>query len=649
MIKIGKEKINDFLIELTYLGIVFLIPIYFNFFFSSNDPFESGKMIIFRSLIFVLLFLSVWKISFLQNKKEILVAVFKKYFFIPVILLLYMALSLIWSFNWSWSLFGSSFRQMSFINEVFFFLFLFLLFINLILSNNKGRAYRNLFISVSLSALLVSIYAVLQYFGVDFLIWQEPAVITKRAMSTLGQPNFLASFLLLAIPFTFYLILSENKKYVKVLLLLNLALQLMALLFTGSRGAWVGFFISLLTLPFLFKKSRRFSFISLATVFVIFVFLFLGNNVFSQRFKSAFDLSRGSSSVRTFLYHNSLEAIKDRPWGFGLENQREALIPFYQADLAKNNKVNVVFDRAHNWFLDILLTLGVFGLLIYLWFFSRIFLVIKRNLVLKDGKLFICLFISLLSYFVSLMFNFATVVTVIYSLIIIAIIWSKDFLQEKKSLEIKLTEKRFGHWGLARTIIIFLVLLLSVYGLGRELKKWQADYYYSQFQKSFFQDEIPTSMQLFSYFKKSDVYNRDYYEYFIAMVFDNYTYFRDNSSRFLALEKIREISNLFSDNDSKSYFYNLNRAQILALMGDYNESQNIFSDLEKKSPAYSEIYFKQAQLKLLQRQTQEALEYYDKALRLLPAEESIEGDVNLKSLQSYKGIIEKNRLRINKN
>ena len=209
MIKIAKAKLNDFLIEATYLSIVFLIPVYFNFFFLSNDPFESSKMIIFRSLLFILLLLSVWKISFLQNRKEILKLVFKKYFFIPVILLLYMGISLTWSVNWSWSLFGSSFRQISFINEIFFFLFLFLLFINLVLNNDKGKAYRRLFISISLSAFVVSLYAVLQYFGIDFLSWQEPAVITKRAISTLGQPNFLASFLLLSIPFTFYLIISN--------------------------------------------------------------------------------------------------------------------------------------------------------------------------------------------------------------------------------------------------------------------------------------------------------------------------------------------------------------------------------------------------------------------------------------------------------
>lgn len=324
-----------------------------------------------------------------------------------------------------------------------------------------------------------------------------------------------------------------------------------------------------------------------------------------------------------------------------MENQREALIPYYEVALVKNNKTNVVFDRAHNLFLDIALNIGLIGLALYLYFYYFIFKIIKRNIFLSNKTLFLALFVSLSAYLISLFFNFSTVVTSIYFYLLIAIIFSLDFslreisLDNKNTLPKEETKKRL----ILSYLILVVVLFLGLWGINRELKNWQADYYYSQIQATFLQGEVATSMELFSYFQESNPLFRDYYEQFVSMVFDNYNEIRDFSSKFLAVEQIKKISPLFSDTQNNSYFYNLSRAQVLALTGDFTQSQEIFTKLESQSPFYSNIYFKQAQLNVLQKDKEAAILKYEQALNLLPEESLVNGDINLNSLLNYKNLI----------
>ena len=56
------------------------------------------------------------------------------------------------------------------------------------------------FYFISLAAFLSSIYAVAQHFGLDFVQWNPTTVISTREFASLGNPNFLSSFLAMAFP-----------------------------------------------------------------------------------------------------------------------------------------------------------------------------------------------------------------------------------------------------------------------------------------------------------------------------------------------------------------------------------------------------------------------------------------------------------------
>lgn len=101
---------------------------------------------------------------------------------------------------------------------------------------------RRLFWVTATTASLVSIYAIVQHFGFDpFLSSPEPAL---RAYGSFGNPIFLGSYLVLSLPLTIALILIYRDKMEASLHIwigaAMISLQVMALVFSLSRGPWVG-------------------------------------------------------------------------------------------------------------------------------------------------------------------------------------------------------------------------------------------------------------------------------------------------------------------------------------------------------------------------------------------------------------------------
>jgi putative inorganic carbon (HCO3(-)) transporter len=521
-------------------------------------------------------------------------------------------------------------------------LFFVIISLNLIFSRNKDKKIKNLLITAVISATIVAVYAILQFFGYDFLIWEEPAVITKRAMSTLGQPNFLGSFLLLTLPLPLYLFDRGKNLSIKIFWIFSFALQLLAIIFSGSRGAWMGLIgVTLLFLiVFYYQKNKKIFFSGLGAIIVLVLVLMFGHNTISQRFQSAFDVSQGSTSVRASIWSASLKSLSGKDWGYGLENQKEAIWTYYQTDWAVFSKVNVIFDRAHNLFLDIVLTVGLIGLFLWICFYYFILKTSFNNIVFdRDPLLSLILFWSLASYLISLFFNFSVVATMVYfwliSAIIIAINHTDDF-------------KDFG-WGddyekniTIKKIFVLIVLFLCLMGVWREIKNLSVDYYFLKTKQFFYQQEIPASTLTFSYLRAENPVYYEYYYDFIDMVFNNFGKFKDLTSKEMAMGEIRAISEIIeNDNRNKSFQHNLARAQALALLGNFSEAEKIFNELEIKSPYYPNIYYKKAKMRILQSDFSSAENYFRKTLSLLPPDYSLNSEINLKALQNYKLLVNK--------
>jgi tetratricopeptide (TPR) repeat protein len=244
------------------------------------------------------------------------------------------------------------------------------------------------------------------------------------------------------------------------------------------------------------------------------------------------------------------------------------------------------------------------------------------------------LFVSLLAYLISLFFNFSVVVTNIYFWTLIAILVSFDY---KEQLKEGLTIKKFQPVCLA---IVLPIAILVFLGINREIKNLMTDYYFSEAKKFFYQDEIPASVLTFSYLdEKQPVYDNYKYQ-FIGLVFDNYNDFKDESSKYIAKQQIKKYLSELDDVKGESFDYALTQAQALTLMENFSEADIYFSKLQQKSPYYPNVYFKLAEAEEYQSNFNEAQKYYNQVLELLPDENLVNSDINLRALQNYKKLVE---------
>ena len=162
------------------------------------------------------------------------------------------------------------------------------------------RGLTLLFAAMGAGATLVSLYALVQKAGLD-PVW-EGFLPSGRVFSSIGQPNALAAYLVLAIPLALALMLTTAGA-IRGLCLLASAGMVTALLFTFSRGGYLGFLVSLAVLlvgvrELLGARTRRLVAVGLVTVVVGGVAALAVAQ--PERFASSFELD-ADSSIRQHL------------------------------------------------------------------------------------------------------------------------------------------------------------------------------------------------------------------------------------------------------------------------------------------------------------------------------------------------------------
>ncbi len=202
-----------------------------------------------------------------------------------------------------------------------------------------------------------------------------------RVVSTFGQPNFYSGFLLLTIPFIYYLLV-KSQGYIKLLILTMLAISSLAIIVSESRtAAALLLFLIYIWLVFQLKKYW-FQVIVLSVVVVISSILISSHFGSGILWKQLTGLSLADNLVLNKDYVNKRPYIwvaasqlyfKEPISGYGLENISLAFNNYFMVNehmlFEENVKVSpvllslkdLVIDRTHNYPLDILLFSGVFG------------------------------------------------------------------------------------------------------------------------------------------------------------------------------------------------------------------------------------------------------------------------------------------------
>jgi len=663
--KLKFQAILDLLLELNYLAVIFFIPLWFAYLFPTYGIFEFNKIIIFRILVCLFLGLTLLKIIFcsqtlLLNSQRVFLnplAFFKKYFLVPALFLFGLGITLFFSIDLNQSFWGSFNRQQGWLSFLYYFLWFILLVFNILTINNQlvfsnrlkrlksaqqpnletqviannstkkimgdtlESRVRRLIITATISGSIVAVYGILQSLGIDFLNWAEPAFLTKRIFSTLGQPNFLASYLLLIIPLSVYLAYSSQNFLKKFLYFLGGASQLLALFLTGSRAAVLAFFLGfILFLVYLliFKIGRlKKRLISLGLgLFILISVLGGAISLSPERFRNIFDFQAGSVALRSFFYQAAAQAILEKPvFGYGLENSGEVLIRYYEPSWGIYNKVGASTDRVHNLVLDIILTSGFWGLLcfiaLYYWFFK----LAGDNLRQKiSSALSLALMIGIATYLLSLLFNFSIITGEIYfwsfAALIIVLNYSVSLSKELEDSPVisnrsarnlarfnylkKLLKERQLGLGVSKFLAICLVVVLIIWGISRNFQMLEADHYFNELIKRAENQEVGPALILSGYIRELDINSSQ------QAVYDRYLGHYLSKISQPILEKSLEVlvvqaeQKILTDLPEQGFENLLVKAEVAGSLGKNQLASDYLKAVKNISPQWPLVYLAEA-------------------------------------------------------
>ncbi|MCX8094056.1 MAG: O-antigen ligase family protein [Candidatus Goldbacteria bacterium] len=446
---------KDFLLKfqnILFLFILFFLPLFFCPF--TLDPFWVAEQFFFKFL------LSLFIIAFLMRKliNNTYFVIYKTPYnllFFGFIILNIIGVIVVHNyFLWANTL----------ILNIFYF-FLFLISLDYSLQNKNN--YKKILVLILISNLIVSFYGLMQSCGFDPLRWQTD--FSRRAASTLGNPNFLAGHLLLAIPFGISLFFSKRvPKSVSIIIIIVLC---SALILSQTRGAYIGFIASLTIFFILVSKYEKESFVKLKTysivvflmVFIILLLYIIINLEMRTKIKNALTLKDSSAKIRLSLWKNTMYLIKDNPlFGSGPGNF-EIKYAYYQY---KSLKYKDFFDNdfyksahAHN---DLLQIMGEYGLLasgfivalFYLIFLNGISILKTQN----NAKFFIIgILSSVIGILIHGLFNFPLLIiptaSTFYILLGSLVAFSGNY--EKKEIKMNLILK------ITFVLFVFIFIFLA--------------------------------------------------------------------------------------------------------------------------------------------------------------------------------------------
>ncbi len=231
------------------------------------------------------------------------------------------------------------------------------------------------------SCTLVSLYGLYQnFFGSVEKTWQDSDMFSEiegRVVSTFENPNVLAEYLIMVIPLMLAaFIVSKTPKARLAAAIAGLSAA-GCLIYTWSRGAWLGFIIGILIFMLMYSRNTLTGllFCSLGIPFLPFV---LPASI-TQRFLSIGNLGDSSTSYRVNIWRGVINMVQDY-WqcGIGIGNDSFRLVyPLYALSGIETA------PHSHNLYLQILVELGAVGLIVFV---AAIFIYTQSSLTLHVNE-----------------------------------------------------------------------------------------------------------------------------------------------------------------------------------------------------------------------------------------------------------------------
>lgn len=501
-----QQGVSEIIYNLLLFLAVALPLVAFPFVF--EDVFDLPKVSLLRIIAFSIA--GLWLISAIHQKK---IEWNKTPLNIPVIMFIgAVILSTIFSFNIVVSLVGISFKR----HEAFpTWLTYFILFFAGSNFLGKPRRLQNFIRVVLITSIAISIYGIFQHFGYDLFSYKVADIDRFRSFATFGNAVFLGGYLVLVIPLAFSLALWEKDVRFKILWLVSGSFALTALVFTYTRGAWIGGVVGLALCLYLvlFKKNffkserKKWVLFLVLSLFLILLLVTMTEKIFpvdisvGERVVSAFKL-KGSVASRLSIWKSTIHQISARPWlGWGPETQR-LVSPLFREDFfVKLEGANKIPDRPHNQLLNVAYSFGLLGVFSYIWLivvFIWISFFHLRHTKDRDYLISVGVLSGALGYIIQEQFAFSIVgVTPFFWLLMGA---NLSFLSANKYSRSHIFKA--ASW--LRNLLVGIVFLLFLVGLFFVARFIVADFYYYKGIKS---SRRGSTQEAIGYFGQAVVYN----------------------------------------------------------------------------------------------------------------------------------------------
>lgn len=362
------------------------------------------------------------------------------------------------------------------------------------------------------SGLLLTLYAVVQFFGYDFIKWSEGSMIKGRYFASMGNPNFLGAVLIMIIPIAIsFLALAIRRKKAAFAagLIVLLGLIYLSLFGTQSRGPFLGFAVSMAVFAaYGLKKllshinseaaakqvskgkvlgelasSNKASLIAAAVVVIaaIIISFTAGRSAVTRLWTSITNPAESMKISRLHIWIPAVKIIKDRPlFGTGVDTFKTIFPSYSGTDFAQIDGANVSSRTAHNELLHIAATMGIPALIIYLLLLYRYITVYRRGIdKTRDPSmkfLSFSMFVAFIAYFTQNLFSFgvAAINTILYlNFAMHSVLWLEG--RPKKAFKPGFTVPSY-----VKAALIFLITSAAVYGIYWSYTFFSADINYNR-------------------------------------------------------------------------------------------------------------------------------------------------------------------------
>jgi putative inorganic carbon (HCO3(-)) transporter len=179
-----------------------------------------------------------------------------------------------------------------------------------------------------------------------------------RVVGTFQNPNYFAEMLGLALPVTLALLIRQKSLRDRAVLVVFAIVQGLSLVYTWSRGSWLGFIASFGIMAILLDKR-----LLVLGLVVSLVGVTLAPPVLVQRLLSSFSVDDSSNSYRISIWRGSISILRKYIFrGVGLG--AEAFSEMYPEHMI----IQTPALHSHSVYFQMLIELGLLGFLTLLWF-----------------------------------------------------------------------------------------------------------------------------------------------------------------------------------------------------------------------------------------------------------------------------------------